>query len=107
MVWDDRAPTIRAGSALCGLDSRAAMRWGRWSTAPSVKLLGMRLAEVEEGRAVFASALGDYQHEPLGTVHGRIPATLLDSAMGSAVRSLAPIAMATRRSNPGSTSCAP
>ena len=40
--------------------------------------LGFRLAEVEEGRAVFESKPGRHLYSPLGTVHGGYAATLLD-----------------------------
>jgi uncharacterized protein (TIGR00369 family) len=55
-----------------------------------MELLGMRIAEVEEGRVVFALDPAEYHYNPMGSVHGGILATLLDSAMGSAVQSLAP-----------------
>src|SRR5260370_15166591 len=53
--------------------------------------LGFRLAEVEEGRAVFESKPGRHLYSPIGTVHGAYAATLLDSACACAVHSqLAP-----------------
>ena len=49
--------------------------------------LGFRLAEVEEGRAVFESSPGRHLYSPIGTVHGGYAATLLDSACACAVHS--------------------
>ena len=40
--------------------------------------LGFRLADVEEGRAVFESKPGRHLYSPIGTVHGGYAATLLD-----------------------------
>jgi uncharacterized protein (TIGR00369 family) len=91
--WDDPAPTIRAGSACSGLDYLNAIRSGALPAVPSMQLLGMRIAEVQEGRVVFAADPAEYHYNPMGTVHGGILATLLDSAMGSAVQSLAPAGM--------------
>jgi uncharacterized protein (TIGR00369 family) len=91
--WEDPAPTIRAGSALGGLDYLNAIRLGVLPAVLSMELLGMRIAEVEEGRVVFAADPAEYHYNPMGAVHGGILATLLDSAMGSAVQSLASAGM--------------
>jgi uncharacterized protein (TIGR00369 family) len=45
---------------------------------------------VSEGRVVFAGEPAEYHYNPLGTVHGGVMATLLDSALGCAVQSLLP-----------------
>jgi uncharacterized protein (TIGR00369 family) len=90
IMWEDPAPTIRAGTALGGLDYLNAIRSGALPAVPSMELLGMRIAEVQEGRVVFAADPAEYHYNPMGTVHGGILATLLDSAMGSAVLTLSP-----------------
>src|SRR5262249_57148734 len=48
-------------------------------------LLGMTLVEVGEGRAVFAVEPAEWMYNPIGSVHGGIAATLLDSCMGCAI----------------------
>ncbi|GAA3389832.1 PaaI family thioesterase [Cryptosporangium minutisporangium] len=53
-------------------------------------LLGMNLTEVDEGRVVFTLDAKPEFSNPLGTVHGGIHATLLDSAMGCAVHTTLP-----------------
>jgi uncharacterized protein (TIGR00369 family) len=93
IVWQDPAPTVHAGTTLGGLDYLNAIRSGALPRVPSMELLGMRITEVEEGRVVFASDPAEYHYNPMGSVHGGILATLLDSAMGSAVQSLAPAGM--------------
>jgi uncharacterized protein (TIGR00369 family) len=69
-----------------GLDQlRAWMDGGR---QPAIgETLGFRLAEIEEGWAVFEGTPGLHHYNPLGTVHGGYAATLLDSACGCAVHS--------------------
>jgi len=47
--------------------------------------LGFRVAEAENGRVVFEATPTEEAYNPLGTVHGGYLATLLDSALGSAV----------------------
>jgi uncharacterized protein (TIGR00369 family) len=93
IVWEDPAPTLRAGTALSGVDYLNAIRSGALPAVPSMALLGMRITEVEAGRVVFAADPAEYHYNPMGSVHGGILATLLDSAMGSAVQSLAPAGM--------------
>lgn len=54
---------------------------------PIAELLGFHLLEAENGRAVF-EGLPEFRHyNPIGTVHGGIAATLLDSALGCAIYS--------------------
>ena len=53
---------------------------------PSIgRLLGMRFDEIDEGRVVMSLDTRRDFSNPLGTVHGGICATLLDSVMGCAV----------------------
>lgn len=49
---------------------------------------------MEEGRAVFSPAPGEEHYNPIGSVHGGVYATLLDSAAGCAVQSTLPQGMA-------------
>ena len=56
--------------------------------APIAELVGFDLVELGEGRASFELDPGERHYNPLGTVHGGIAATLLDSAMGCAVHTL-------------------
>ncbi|WP_097459488.1 PaaI family thioesterase [Mangrovitalea sediminis] len=74
------------GQAMNGLEQlRALMAKGR---RPGIgDSLDFDLLEIDEGRAVFAGIPGDHAYNPIGTVHGGYPATLLDSACGCAVHS--------------------
>jgi uncharacterized protein (TIGR00369 family) len=53
-------------------------------------LLGMRPTLVEHGTVTFACEAVAAFANPMGTVHGGIIATLLDSALGCAVQSVLP-----------------
>lgn len=58
---------------------------------PSIgRLLGMRPVRIDEGEVVFAVTPQPDFANPLGTVHGGICATLLDSVMGCAVHTTLP-----------------
>ncbi|MGV9847685.1 PaaI family thioesterase [Streptomyces sp. NPDC003442] len=78
-------------TALSGLD---LMRWvqsERPTDVPTIgRLLGMRFDEVDPGRVVVSLDTRPDFANPLGTVHGGIAATLLDSAMGCAVHTTLP-----------------
>ncbi|NEK85662.1 PaaI family thioesterase [Blastococcus saxobsidens] len=58
---------------------------------PSIRrLIGMRFDEIEHGRVVMSLDTRPDFTNPLGTVHGGIAATLLDSVMGCAVHTTLP-----------------
>jgi uncharacterized protein (TIGR00369 family) len=58
---------------------------GRLPAPPICKALGIRLSEVELGRVVFTYTPTFDHYNPLGSVHGGIAATLLDSVMGCCI----------------------
>jgi uncharacterized protein (TIGR00369 family) len=84
-------PSALAGlPGLSGLELIRAIQ-GQQTAPPGIAtLLGMELVEAEEGRVVFTVEANAQFSNPLGTVHGGIAATLLDSAMGCAVHTTLP-----------------
>jgi uncharacterized protein (TIGR00369 family) len=65
----------------------------RFAAGPPVAaadLLGMRPVVVEHGTVTFACEADPRFANPMGTVHGGIIATLLDSALGCAVQTVLP-----------------
>jgi uncharacterized protein (TIGR00369 family) len=73
-----------------GLDFLRAIASGDVPGAPIAELMGFEPVEAEEGRVVFACVPGERHYNPIGSVHGGLAATLLDSAMGCAVHSTLP-----------------
>jgi uncharacterized protein (TIGR00369 family) len=67
------------------LELMQAILEGRVPKARLQELLGFDLVEVGEGRAVFRLQTRPELTNPLGTVHGGIAMTLIDSATGCAV----------------------
>ena len=61
------------------------MQAGPLPAPPICQALGFWLAEVELGRVVFAYEPVFQHYNPLGSVHGGIAATLLDSVMGCCI----------------------
>jgi uncharacterized protein (TIGR00369 family) len=72
---------------MTGLEVLRAMAAGELPGAPIAELMGFEPIEADEGRVLFAAQPGPHHYNPLGTVHGGLAATLLDSAMGCAVHS--------------------
>ena len=88
--WTDPAQSRFRGRGLTGLERLVAIQRGELAPPPAAALLGFELDEVEPGRTVF-SMLADEVHEnPMGTMHGGIVATLVDTAMGCALSSRLP-----------------
>src|ERR1700744_5780302 len=76
---------IEQARRMDGLSLFTGLLEGRVPAPPMAKVLGFKVAEVERGRVVFTYTPVSDHYNPLGTVHGGVAATLLDSVMGCAV----------------------
>jgi uncharacterized protein (TIGR00369 family) len=85
--WQDPRELAAKAAGGSGLDFLRAIVAGELPPAPIQELLGFDLIEADEGRVVFAAEPGEQHYNPIGSVHGGVAATLLDSAMGAAVHS--------------------
>ncbi|MFH9298947.1 PaaI family thioesterase [Streptomyces sp. NPDC017520] len=92
--WDDPAIPAQAAAGMAGLDFLREVQAGRLAAAPVGRTLDFALDEVEHGRAVFSLVPGEEHYNPIGSMHGGVFATLLDSAAGCAVQSTLPPGMA-------------
>jgi uncharacterized protein (TIGR00369 family) len=72
---------------MTGLELLEKLANGELPPAPIAQTLGFEIAEIGYGHASFQLDPGEHLYNPLGTVHGGVIATLLDSAMGCAVHS--------------------
>ena len=88
--WQDPGPSIRAGAGLTGLAYMQRMISGEFPPPPIAQLMGFSLVSVAPGEAVFECRPGEQHYNPLGTVHGGLAMTLLDSAMGCCIHTLLP-----------------
>lgn len=91
--WGDPKVSAAAVGRTSGLEFLRDVVAGRLPAPPIASTLGFTLEEVEEGRAVFAMEPGEEHYNPIGSVHGGVYATLLDSAAGCAVQSVLPEGM--------------
>ncbi|HYN84371.1 MAG TPA: PaaI family thioesterase [Pyrinomonadaceae bacterium] len=76
--------------SLSGLEYMRQLLAGEREPSGMGRLMNMRLVEVSEGRAVFAVEPDERHYNSLGIAHGGLAATLLDSALGTAVNTLMP-----------------
>jgi uncharacterized protein (TIGR00369 family) len=79
---------------MAGIDFLRELQTGGLPRPPINYTVDFALVEVEPGRAVFSLTPGEEHYNPIGSMHGGIFATLLDSAAGCAVQSLLPQGMA-------------
>jgi uncharacterized protein (TIGR00369 family) len=83
--WDDPTAALARATELSGIELMRAIVAGAHPPPPVARLLGMEAIAVEHGRAVFVLEPAEWMYNPIGSVHGGIAATILDSCMGCAV----------------------
>ena len=84
------APTTARIASLSGLEVMQLIAAGELPPPPIAALLGMDVVEVGDGYATFTLEPDSRMLNPIGSVHGGIAATLLDSCMGCAVHTTLP-----------------
>jgi uncharacterized protein (TIGR00369 family) len=88
-AWEDQTRLAEAGRGLSGLEHARAAVDGTLPKPSMLVLLGIDVLEVEEGRVVAAVTPGEQHYNLIGTVHGGLVATLLDTSMGLAFQTCA------------------
>jgi uncharacterized protein (TIGR00369 family) len=73
-----------------GLEFLRAIRDGALPAAPIADLLGFAPREVEPGHVTFVLEPSPEHYNPIGSVHGGVIATMLDTVMGCALHSTLP-----------------
>ena len=88
ITWHDPADSLALLGGLTGLEFLHRIASGQIPSPPVAELIGFRPTYVMPGRVVFAYEPREEHYNPLGTVHGGIVTTVLDTVMGCAVQSL-------------------
>jgi uncharacterized protein (TIGR00369 family) len=88
--WTD--PSVHATSlgTRTGLDHLQAMSRGELPPPPVISMLGAGSLTVAEGSVTIGLDPQEFHYNPLGTVHGGVIATLLDTAAACSVHSTLP-----------------
>ena len=91
-TWQDPMLAAKEGAAMSGFDYLHAMGDGRIPPPPIAATLEFdRIPiEVERGKATFFFTPQEFHYNPIGSVHGGVISTILDSAVGCAVHSMLP-----------------
>lgn len=90
VTWQDPMISAKAATAMKGLEYLQAIKNGILPPPPISQLLGYTISEVETGRAVFELEPAEYHYNPIGSVHGGVASTILDSAMACAIHTSLP-----------------
>jgi uncharacterized protein (TIGR00369 family) len=79
--------TAVATKPMTGLEQLAVIARGDIPPPPMVRLLGLSIDHLAEGRVSFSAQPAEAHYNGLGTVHGGFLATLADTALGCAIHS--------------------
>lgn len=90
ITWEDPTIPAKAAFSMSGLEFLQRISSGEIPPPPIMRLMDIQGVEASEGKMVFACTPGEQHYNPIGTVHGGLAATLLDSALGCAVHTMLP-----------------
>jgi uncharacterized protein (TIGR00369 family) len=88
--WTDPAVHAAMIGRQSGLEVLQAMARGDFPAPPIMQLIDVAALEVEEGSVTLRLDPQEFHYNPLGTMHGGIISTLLDTAAACSVHSTLP-----------------
>ena len=83
--WEEPAPLAETFQRQGGLAMLQGIIDGTLPSAPMSELLGLRLVEVQPGRAVWSAEPEEVHQNEGGLVHGGLASALLDTALATTV----------------------
>lgn len=89
--WEDPQTALAQLPQLPGIQYLRKMMNGELPGPPIASHMNMRPTMVEEGKVTFECHPDESHFNPLGTVHGGVMCTLLDSVVGCAAHTLLPV----------------
>jgi uncharacterized protein (TIGR00369 family) len=94
VTWEDPLIGAKLARTMAGLDYIMALIDGSIPPPPITALMKMRPVAAEVGRVTFTCDPDESHYNPIGTVHGGLVCTLLDSVLGCAVQTTLPLGQA-------------
>ncbi|MFN8346580.1 MAG: PaaI family thioesterase [Spirosomataceae bacterium] len=90
--WNNPLETAEKVKSMSGLDFLKKILKGDSPSlaSPIETTLDFHLSELENGKAVFVFEPQEFHYNPIGSVHGGVISTMLDSAMGCTIQSALP-----------------
>jgi len=89
--WTSPAELATLLSAKGGLELLQGMAAGELPPPPIMDLIDLAGMEVEEGSVTFFLEPQEFHYNPLGTMHGGVISTLLDTAAACSVHTTLPV----------------
>ena len=86
--WIDPLETAQKAKSLSGLEFLRFIQEGKIPAPPIFETMDFGGAEVSKGKVSFSFEPREFHYNPIGTVHGGVISTILDSAMGCTVHSV-------------------
>ena len=88
--WQDPATLAAAAAQMSGTEFFEQLAAGSLAPPPIAEALDFTVIEAEPGRSMFALEPAEWMFNAIGSVHGGVAATVLDSCMGCAVHTTLP-----------------
>ncbi len=88
--WQDPIAGSKKGLQMSGMDYLTAISNNELPVPPIMNTLDIQIGSIEPGKAIFVFEPKEFHYNPLGTVHGGVITTILDSSMGCSLHSTLP-----------------
>ncbi|MNK15576.1 Thioesterase superfamily protein [compost metagenome] len=85
--WESPLDTASKARTLTGLEFLNGMLNGEIAVPPIAKTLDFHLLSIEKGKILAEFTPYEFHYNPIGTVHGGVISTVLDTVMGCALHS--------------------
>ncbi|UKT65569.1 PaaI family thioesterase [Pedobacter mucosus] len=89
--WENPMEGAKEAIHMSGMEYLQAMSDHKFPLPPFLYTLDFTVTKVKSGNIVFEFVPQEFHYNPIGTVHGGVITSILDSAMGCSVHSLLPV----------------
>lgn len=86
--WQDPMDGPKQAMNMNGIDYLQAMSDGQIALPPILYTMGFDAPVMDRGKATFPFTPQEFHYNPIGSVHGGVISTILDSAMGCTLHSV-------------------